>query len=71
MTRLAVERTRVDGICPECGADALAAYPVLSEHGWEDVVKCQSCLCSVSRSPGPRLGPIRLLSDTLERAEGS
>ncbi|MGC4253091.1 MAG: hypothetical protein QM605_16905 [Sphingobium sp.] len=40
-------------------------YPVHSEGGWFDVVKCQACLHSLSRDPGPRLGPVRLLSDTL------
>jgi transcription elongation factor Elf1 len=63
--RLSVERTPVDGTCPECGAERLAAYEVLAEHGWEHVVKCQVCLHSASREPGPRLGPIQLLSETL------
>lgn len=53
---VSVERRAVDGTCPECGATALAAYPVLSENGWWDVVKCQSCLCSISREPGPLFG---------------
>jgi transposase-like protein len=62
---LHLEREPVDGTCPRCGADDLRRYPVNSEGGWFDVVKCQSCLHSVSREPGPRLGPIQLLSDQL------
>jgi hypothetical protein len=46
----------VEGTCPECGANDLAEYPVLSEGGWWDVRKCQSCLASVSREPGPLFG---------------
>jgi hypothetical protein len=61
--RLVVERKSSDGICPECGAEKLAAYQVLAETGWVDVIKCQACLCSVSRTPGPLLGPIELLSE--------
>lgn len=53
---LSVERIRVEGACPECGADDLAEYRVLSEGGWWDVRKCQSCLASVSREPGPLFG---------------
>lgn len=59
------EREQVDGSCPRCGAEDLRRYPVNSEGGWFDVVKCQSCLASVERVPGPRLGPIQLLSDQL------
>jgi allophanate hydrolase subunit 1 len=51
-----VPRTRVPDDCPACGAPALAAYPVLSEGGWWQVVKCQRCLHSVRREPGPLLG---------------
>jgi len=53
---LSVERTPVEGACPECGAADLAEYRVLSEGGWWDVRKCQSCLASVSREPGPLFG---------------
>ena len=53
---LHVERRRVEGACPECGAEKLAEYRVLSEGGWWDVRKCQSCLASVSREPGPLFG---------------
>lgn len=44
------------GKCPECGHESLAAYRVLSEGGWWDVVKCRDCLVSVERTRGPLLG---------------
>ncbi|AHH17608.1 MULTISPECIES: hypothetical protein [Nocardia] len=59
-----LERELVDGACAHCGGE-LRRYPVNSEGGWFDVVKCQNCLRSVSRVRGPRLGPIQLLSDQL------
>jgi hypothetical protein len=62
---LYVSREPVDGDCPKCGQSDLKRYPVLSEGGWWDVVKCQHCLHSVSRERGPRLGSIEILSDTL------
>ncbi|MFL9995165.1 hypothetical protein PQR34_31965 [Paraburkholderia sediminicola] len=63
---LHLEREPVDGACPECGSDALKRYPVHSEGGWFDVVKCQVCLHSIKRERGARLGPaLRLLSDSL------
>ncbi len=55
-THLSVERVPVEGTCGECGAEALAAYRVLSEGGWWDVCKCQTCLASISREPAPRYG---------------
>jgi vanillate/4-hydroxybenzoate decarboxylase subunit D len=55
-THLSVERTPVEGACGECGAEALAAYRVLSEGGWWDVCKCQKCFASQSREPAPRYG---------------
>ena len=36
-----VPREPVEGSCPECGSSELRRYPVLSEGGWWDVVKCQ------------------------------
>ena len=60
-----VPREDVEGECPECGETALQAYPVLSEGGWWNVTKCQSCLCSVKREPGPLLGGIQLLIDAV------
>ncbi|MBN9742718.1 MULTISPECIES: hypothetical protein [unclassified Amycolatopsis] len=62
---LAVHREPVAGECPQCGASALHAYPVLSEGGWFDVVKCAECLASARRDRGPKLGPIELLSDRI------
>jgi hypothetical protein len=62
---LHVSREPADGACPECGASELKSYPVLSEGGWWNVVKCQQCLHSVSREPGPRLGSIEILADIL------
>ena len=62
---LFLEREVVEGSCPRCGSSELRRYPVNSEGGWFDVVKCQDCLLSVERERGPRLGPIKLLSDTL------
>lgn len=55
------QRTAVDGNCPECGAQSLARYRVMSEGGWWDVTKCQQCLRSVSRERGPLLGSLRPL----------
>jgi hypothetical protein len=62
---LSVQRAPVDGNCPQCGTSALQAYPLLSEGGWFDVVKCAHCLHSVARNPGPKLGPIELLADRI------
>ncbi len=62
---LSVERRPVEGGCAACGAEQLQAYPVLSEGGWFDVIKCANCLVSRERAPGPKLGPIELLSDRL------
>ena len=53
---LSVERTPVDGACPECGAEELAEYRVLGDGGWFDVCKCQRCLASVRREPAPPFG---------------
>jgi vanillate/4-hydroxybenzoate decarboxylase subunit D len=62
---LTVERTPVDGTCPECGRDELARYPVLTEGGWWDVTKCQACLARVEARRGNRLGTLTLLTDDL------
>lgn len=62
---LFLDREPVEGACPRCGAADLRRYPVNSEGGWFQVVKCQSCLFSVSRERWSRLGPIQLLSDLL------
>lgn len=62
---LSVAREDVEGTCAACGAQRLQAYPVLSEAGWFDVVKCAECLTDVRRTPGPKLGPIELLADRI------
>jgi len=67
---LFVEREPVEGSCPECGAQELQRYPVLADNGWFDVVKCQACLASVERNPGPLHGPIQLYSSLLDGARG-
>lgn len=55
----AVERAPVSGACPECGAQSLERYNVLSGGGWFVVTKCQSCLNSVERKPWNRLGYVK------------
>jgi vanillate/4-hydroxybenzoate decarboxylase subunit D len=57
-----VDRQPVAGSCPRCDAEALRAYPVLSEGGWFRVTKCAVCLHSVSRERWTLLGPVRLTS---------
>ena len=52
------QRDAVAGTCPACQAQSLQRYRVLSEGGWWNVVKCSQCLTSVSREPGPLLGPL-------------
>jgi hypothetical protein len=58
------ERTPVAGECPECSEPRLDAYPVLSEGGWFNVVKCRACLHSVERVADPA-GPTTILSTTI------
>lgn len=53
---LYAERRPVEGACPECGAEELAAYRVYSDGGWWDVHKCQRCLASAKRERGPLFG---------------
>jgi len=62
---VAADRESVDGTCPRCGRAELSRYPVLSEGGWFQVIKCQQCLHSVARTPWRNLGPIELLSDQI------
>ena len=62
---LDVERQVVKGTCPGCGSHDVKAYPVLSDGGWWDVRKCQSCLVSLSRERGPRFGSIEPLTALL------
>jgi hypothetical protein len=61
---VSVTRQDVEGQCPECDGD-LKSYPVLSEGGWWNVTKCQSCLCSVEREPGHLLGAIHMLVEAV------
>jgi hypothetical protein len=61
---IVVERKPVEGACSECGAEQLRRYPVLSEGGWHEVVKCQSCLHSESRVPD-LVGPVAITSVVL------
>ncbi|HMR69486.1 MAG TPA: hypothetical protein PKA84_04555 [Rubrivivax sp.] len=49
-------RVNEPGPCPECGAEVLSAYRVMSEGGWWHVVKCGQCLSSVRREPAPMFG---------------
>jgi vanillate/4-hydroxybenzoate decarboxylase subunit D len=62
---VSVTRQDVDGQCPECDSGQLKSYPVLSEGGWWNVTKCQSCLCSVDREPGNLLGAIQMLVEAV------
>jgi ribosomal protein L37AE/L43A len=62
---MVVQREAVEGTCPECGHDRLERYPVLSDGGWFFAVKCQECLCSVSREAWNRLGYVVRLEDLL------
>lgn len=41
-------------------------YPVLSEGGWFIVIKHQPTLRSIGRTPWRLLGPIRLVSESLD-----
>ena len=62
---VSVTRQDVEGRCPECDGGDLKSYPVLSEGGWWNVTKCQSCLCSVEREPGHLLGAIHMLVEAV------
>jgi hypothetical protein len=62
---LSVTRVPVPGSCAACSLSDLRSYPVLTEDGWFNVIKCQGCLHTVSREPGPRLGGVDLLVDQL------
>lgn len=62
---VSVQRQTMAGACPGCGGEHLAAYRVLSEGGWWNVIKCQDCLTSISRKPGPLLGTFTPLGTTI------
>jgi hypothetical protein len=66
---LEAERRPAEGACPACGGE-LAAYRVLSEGGWFDVVKCQGCLESVSREQAPPFGSYEPLGVAIARSIG-
>jgi len=52
--RLFVDRKPVEGICPKCGANELARYPVANYLGPRIVTKCQKCFYHVAIDvPGP------------------
>jgi hypothetical protein len=57
---------KVAGRCPECGGDDIAAYRVLSDAGWWDVVKCQRCLYLLDRKRSRnQYAPCTLLWDLM------
>ena len=62
---ISLRKEPVDGACPQCGAAQLRRYPVNSEGGWFEVVKCQNCLHSLRRERWHLFGSLQLLSDTL------
>jgi hypothetical protein len=47
--RIFEKKEKVDRVCPECRSHDVEAYPVLTDGGWWDVVKCQDCLYSLDR----------------------
>ena len=60
--RLYEKKEKVDRVCPECGSQDVAAYRVLSDAGWWDVVKCQDCLYSLERKRSEnQYAPCKLL----------
>lgn len=67
---LTVERKQVDATCDQCGSTDVREYPVLSEGGWWNVRKCQDCLHSLSREPGPYFGNMTLHTDLVPRRDG-
>ena len=60
------KKEKVARVCPECGGHDVAAYRVLTDRGWWDVVKCQDCLCSLERQRcANQYAPCRLLWDLM------
>jgi len=68
VTREYLEKIGVDleADFPGSKPEDFMEYPVLSEGGWFIVVKHQRTLATVSRKPWRLLGPITLLSDSLD-----
>ena len=64
------QRTPAEGTCRECGKAELATYRVLSDGGWWDVCKCQSCLASVSRERAPMFGELHAARTEREGLSG-
>lgn len=61
-----LQKRKVEGVCPQCMGHNVMAYPVVTDGGWWDVVKCQDCLHSLERKKSPnRYGSLRLLTDLL------
>lgn len=63
--RLFVDRERMSARCDACSGDDVRAYRVLSEGGWWQVVKCQTCLHSLDRTPASPLGSYVPLGTTV------
>jgi hypothetical protein len=68
VTREYLEQLGVDLAADFAGSapEDFMEYPVLSEGGWFIVVKHQRTLATVSKKPWRLLGPIPLLSDSLD-----
>ena len=60
---ISVKKENVASQCPQCKSTNIKKYPVLSNSGWYQVVKCQDCLYSLEREKGLRYGSIGLVSD--------
>ncbi len=51
---------------PGSTAEDFRRYPVLSEGGWFEVIKHQTLLSTVLRRPWHLLGPVNILSTTMD-----
>jgi hypothetical protein len=49
---ISVQRTPVEGTCPDCGGSDIKRYPAFTARGPRFVHKCQACLALV-REEGP------------------
>ena len=43
----AIEKSAVEGACPECGGDDIRRYPAFTARGPKIVHKCQACFALV------------------------